>query len=80
MVAIDAGTPVAVLLALRHPDRVRRLVVMEALLGTLPAPRTSSPRVRRGGSDSTPSPASPKRSCSATRRGISSGVRSADRI
>ncbi|MFD9734579.1 alpha/beta fold hydrolase [Umezawaea sp. NPDC059074] len=36
VVAIDAGTPVAVLLALRHPDRVRRLVVMEALLGSLP--------------------------------------------
>jgi pimeloyl-ACP methyl ester carboxylesterase len=36
VVAIDAGTPVAVLLALRHPDRIRRLVVMEALLGTLP--------------------------------------------
>ncbi|MFI6166314.1 alpha/beta fold hydrolase [Nocardia sp. NPDC051052] len=36
VVAIDAGTPVAVLLALRHPDRVRQLVVMEALLGTLP--------------------------------------------
>ncbi|WP_067685954.1 alpha/beta fold hydrolase [Nocardia jejuensis] len=36
VVAIDAGTPVAVLLALRHPERVRRLVVMEALLGRLP--------------------------------------------
>ncbi|MFE3056001.1 alpha/beta fold hydrolase [Nocardia sp. NPDC059239] len=36
VVAIDVGTPVAVLLALRHPDRVRRLVVMEALLGALP--------------------------------------------
>lgn len=36
VVAIDAGTPVAVLLALRHPARVRRLVVMEALLGRLP--------------------------------------------
>ncbi|MEU1208609.1 alpha/beta hydrolase [Nocardia sp. NPDC005825] len=36
VVAIDAGTPVAVLLALRHPARVRRLVVMEALLGSLP--------------------------------------------
>lgn len=36
VVAIDAGTPVAVLLALRHPDRIRRLVVMEALLGRLP--------------------------------------------
>ncbi len=36
VVAIDAGTPVAFLLALRRPDRVRRLVVMEALLGSLP--------------------------------------------
>ena len=36
VVAIDAGTPVAVLLALRRPDRIRRLVVMEALLGSLP--------------------------------------------
>jgi len=36
VVAIDAGTPVAVLLALRHPERIRRLVVMEALLGLLP--------------------------------------------
>jgi pimeloyl-ACP methyl ester carboxylesterase len=36
VVAIDAGTPVAVLFALRRPDRVRRLVVMEALLGSLP--------------------------------------------
>jgi pimeloyl-ACP methyl ester carboxylesterase len=36
VVGIDAGTPVAVLLALRRPDRVRRLVVMEALLGSLP--------------------------------------------
>ncbi|HEY4456941.1 MAG TPA: alpha/beta hydrolase [Pseudonocardiaceae bacterium] len=36
VVGIDAGTPVAVLLALRRPDRIRRLVVMEALLGSLP--------------------------------------------
>lgn len=36
VVAIDAGTIVAVLLGLRRPDRVRRLVVMEALLGSLP--------------------------------------------
>ncbi len=36
VVAIDAGTPVAALLALRRPDRVRRLVLMEALLGSLP--------------------------------------------
>ncbi|MFF2555543.1 alpha/beta fold hydrolase [Nocardia sp. NPDC058058] len=36
VVAIDAGTPVAVLLALTHPDRIHRLVVMEALLGKLP--------------------------------------------
>lgn len=36
VVAIDAGTPVAVLLALRRPDRVRRLVAMEATVGSLP--------------------------------------------
>ncbi|MEC3956932.1 alpha/beta hydrolase [Nocardia sp. CDC153] len=36
VVGIDAGTPVAALLALRHPGRVRQLVVMEGLLGTLP--------------------------------------------
>ncbi|GAB3892621.1 alpha/beta hydrolase [Kibdelosporangium lantanae] len=36
LIAIDAGTPVAVLLALRHPERIRRLIVMEALLGSLP--------------------------------------------
>ncbi|MGW4587355.1 alpha/beta fold hydrolase [Amycolatopsis thermoflava] len=36
VVGIDAGTPSAALLALRHPGRVRRLVVMESLLGTLP--------------------------------------------
>ncbi|MBB5858324.1 alpha/beta fold hydrolase [Amycolatopsis umgeniensis] len=36
VVAIDAGTPVAFLLAMRRPDLVRRLVVMESLLGSLP--------------------------------------------
>jgi len=36
VVAIDAGTAVAVLLALRRPERVRRLVAMEGLLGSLP--------------------------------------------
>ncbi|MEU9691916.1 alpha/beta fold hydrolase [Amycolatopsis japonica] len=36
VVAIDAGTPVAFLLALRRPDLVRRLVLMESLLGSLP--------------------------------------------
>ncbi|WP_340688640.1 alpha/beta hydrolase [Amycolatopsis coloradensis] len=36
VVAIDAGTPVAFLLALRRPDLVRRLVVMESLVGSLP--------------------------------------------
>ncbi|MFC3448497.1 alpha/beta fold hydrolase [Amycolatopsis speibonae] len=36
VVAIDAGTPVAFMLALRRPDLVRRLVVMESLLGSLP--------------------------------------------
>lgn len=36
VVGIDLGTPVATLLALTAPARVRRLVVMEALVGTLP--------------------------------------------
>ncbi|MFE6159438.1 alpha/beta fold hydrolase [Streptomyces sp. NPDC056486] len=36
VVGIDAGTPPALLLALRRPDLVRRLVVMESLLGPLP--------------------------------------------
>nr|WP_229907126.1 alpha/beta fold hydrolase [Streptomyces vinaceus] len=36
VVGIDAGAAPAVLLALRRPGLVRRLVVMEALLGRLP--------------------------------------------
>ncbi|MER5279204.1 alpha/beta fold hydrolase [Streptomyces sp. NPDC002809] len=36
VVAVDAGTPPAFLLALRHPGLVRRLVVMESVLGGLP--------------------------------------------
>ncbi|WP_199527945.1 alpha/beta fold hydrolase [Kitasatospora sp. SolWspMP-SS2h] len=36
VVGIDAGAPPAFLLALRRPDLVRRLVVMEAVLGGLP--------------------------------------------
>ncbi|MGX5181544.1 alpha/beta fold hydrolase [Streptomyces avermitilis] len=36
VVGIDAGTPPALLLALRRPGLVRRLVVMESLLGRLP--------------------------------------------
>ncbi|WP_410598331.1 alpha/beta fold hydrolase [Amycolatopsis sp. lyj-90] len=36
VVAIDAGTPAAFLLAMRRPERVRRLVLMESLLGSLP--------------------------------------------
>jgi pimeloyl-ACP methyl ester carboxylesterase len=36
VVAHDLSVPSAVLLALRHPERVRRLVVMEAVLGGLP--------------------------------------------
>lgn len=36
VVGIDAGTAPAFLLALRRPDLVRRLVVMESLLGRLP--------------------------------------------
>jgi pimeloyl-ACP methyl ester carboxylesterase len=36
VVGIDAGTPPAFVLAMRRPDLVRRLVVMESLLGGLP--------------------------------------------
>ncbi|MEV5607497.1 alpha/beta hydrolase [Streptomyces sp. NPDC052225] len=36
VVGIDAGTPPALLLALRRPGLVRRLVVMESLAGRLP--------------------------------------------
>lgn len=36
LVAIDAGVPAAFVLAMQHPDRVRRLVLMESTLGTLP--------------------------------------------
>ena len=35
VVGIDAGAPPAFLLAMRHPERVRRLVLMESLLGSL---------------------------------------------
>ncbi|MEV0400682.1 alpha/beta hydrolase [Actinoallomurus sp. NPDC050550] len=36
VVGIDAGAPPAFLFAMRHPARVRRLVLMESLLGKLP--------------------------------------------
>ncbi|MCG0063414.1 alpha/beta hydrolase [Streptomyces tricolor] len=36
VVGIDLGTPPAFLLAMRRPGRVRRLVLMESLLGDLP--------------------------------------------
>ncbi|WP_191251938.1 alpha/beta fold hydrolase [Amycolatopsis oliviviridis] len=36
VVGIDLGAPPAFLLAMRRPERVRRLVLMEAVLGTLP--------------------------------------------
>jgi pimeloyl-ACP methyl ester carboxylesterase len=36
VVGIDAGTPPAFVLAMRSPQRVRRLVMMESLLGRLP--------------------------------------------
>ncbi|WP_410566761.1 alpha/beta fold hydrolase [Amycolatopsis sp. cmx-4-61] len=36
VVGIDAGAPPAFLLAMRRPERVRRLVLMESLLGGLP--------------------------------------------
>lgn len=40
VVAIDAGAPPAFLLAMRRPERVNRLVLMESLLGTLPGAET----------------------------------------
>jgi pimeloyl-ACP methyl ester carboxylesterase len=39
VVAIDAGVPIAFLLALLHPDRVRRLVLMEATLPGIDDPQ-----------------------------------------
>jgi pimeloyl-ACP methyl ester carboxylesterase len=36
VVAMDLGTPVAFLMALTHPERLRRLVLMESLVGPLP--------------------------------------------
>jgi pimeloyl-ACP methyl ester carboxylesterase len=36
VVGIDLGTPVAWMLAMRHPGRVRSLALMEGLLGRLP--------------------------------------------
>ncbi|MYQ39718.1 Pimeloyl-ACP methyl ester carboxylesterase [Streptomyces sp. LamerLS-316] len=36
VMAIDAGVPPAFLMAMRSPGRVRRLVLMESLVGTLP--------------------------------------------
>ncbi|MFD2284404.1 alpha/beta fold hydrolase [Streptomyces lusitanus] len=73
VVGIDAGTAPAVLLALRRPDLVRRLVVMEALLAACPEPTTSWRAAPRGGSASTPSPAWPRPSWPATRPGKSTG-------
>ncbi|PRY33825.1 alpha/beta fold hydrolase [Umezawaea tangerina] len=43
VVGIDAGTPPAFLLAMRRPERVRRLVLMESLLGPLPGAEAFSP-------------------------------------
>ncbi|WNV89303.1 alpha/beta hydrolase [Umezawaea sp. Da 62-37] len=43
VVGIDAGAPPAFLLAMRRPERVRRLVLMESLLGTLPGAEAFSP-------------------------------------
>lgn len=73
VVGIDAGTAPAVLLALRRPGLVRRLVVMEALLGRLPGAEHVVAGVPRGGSASTPSPASPRPSWPATRPRTSTG-------
>jgi pimeloyl-ACP methyl ester carboxylesterase len=38
VVAMDVGAPTALYLVLEHPNRVRRLVITEAILGDLPRP------------------------------------------
>lgn len=38
VIAMDVGAPTALYLALEHPHRVRRLVIMEGILGDLPRP------------------------------------------
>ncbi|MCE0448119.1 alpha/beta fold hydrolase [Streptomyces tricolor] len=73
VVGIDLGTPPAFLLAMRRPGRVRRLVLMESLLGDLPGADAFLAGGPRGGSASTPSPAW-RRPCSrGTRRRTSAG-------
>lgn len=37
-VAMDVGAPTAFYLALVHPERIQRLVIMEAIIGNLPRP------------------------------------------
>ncbi|MEU7061349.1 alpha/beta hydrolase [Streptomyces sp. NPDC046197] len=49
VVGIDAGAPPAFLLALHRPDVVRRLVLMEALLGGLTSDSSSSGHLGTGG-------------------------------
>ncbi|MCS7481779.1 alpha/beta fold hydrolase [Umezawaea endophytica] len=43
VVGIDAGAPPAFLLAMHHPERVDRLVLMESLLGDLPGAEAFTP-------------------------------------
>ncbi|MFI5931782.1 alpha/beta fold hydrolase [Actinoplanes sp. NPDC051494] len=43
IVGIDLGGPIAFMTALREPHRISRLVVMEALIGTLPGAGKISP-------------------------------------
>ncbi|MGW4092442.1 alpha/beta fold hydrolase [Nocardia sp. NPDC004750] len=73
VVGIDAGTPPAFLLAMRHQHRVRRLVLMDRCWARCPAPRISCPPGRPGGSGSMRCPASRRRSSPETRRRISTG-------
>lgn len=61
VVGIDAGTPPAFLLAMCRPDLVRRLVVMESLLGGLPGAEEFLARGAPGGSASTRCPVSRRR-------------------
>ncbi|RKI02391.1 alpha/beta fold hydrolase [Corallococcus sp. AB030] len=43
IIGLDLGAPIAFLTASRHPARVKKLVVMEALLGGLPGAETFRP-------------------------------------
>ncbi|MFD0514775.1 alpha/beta fold hydrolase [Streptomyces aureus] len=70
VVALDAGVPPALSLALRHPQLVDRLVLMESLAGTLPGAEDFLTDGPRGGSASTRCLDWPSQYWKATRRAM----------